>query len=985
MLPKAAVTGVDLSQNRLGDEGAYALRSLLGSVARMGIRSLAIKSNDLSPKGVCEIANALGAKSGLTALDVGSTNGYYKNVMGDLGALGLANLLTTNPSLHHLKMSCVGEVGFGKFIAHGLMAHCCLETLDVSDNWLTEGDCSRLLQALQVCTTLRRLDLSRNDMTATAGEALVTFVENSSGLTSLRLVGCDINTVGPNVVCLMGLVKAVSHSKTLTGLVLDDNAIGNRGSELLGKMLRRRVSLKYLSLGNCGIDNVSELALGVQRCPGLRSLNLRNNQIADVGAVVLARALCWTLSDPTPTLPVSDGEVKDVRYDENPEEAMWRCLDNGGRPGLRYLTLNCCGINEEGGCALVSVLGGPNELRRLTMVDNNIPPVAGKAFKTRIHHFLTLYRQQRDAATIRRTRRHERKKKHQIPFDLQQILGSLEAKREGQLLCLKTLDLRENRVQDTMMMEIDAMLDKNFRGFQLLDLELQLQTLAAWVARRPPLSQLVVSVGQAEVEERRLKEQALPTAHRESQVAKAAILEAIARDEATLAELTETNANVRSQLRQAEKDLARAQAEGAQMVLKAEKKLRDAQNLTEIARAQLRKVEEGLQLAKDEEGDELRRLRNSISSHKDQNEATIYDIKDVMEQIRRLIKTMQEDMAHVPEPEIVPAKFERRRKSSVKPESEEEEYKEEPKKRLLIMPEPLPLRVDLACDKGDIPRGAVNIQGSPTIHTLWANNRGLKSGSLLWVRLKPTKDEGMVAALRKWQRYRTATFVPGPSGSDAVNAAVYRAVEGRSGRIMKETWITTNALATGRNLLALAARTFGLPESAVAGLCYVPGSGCEPPLPFMVVVNELRQLRREKEEQDQETENARFRTHAPSSAIARAATIAFSAALGPPAGRKMTLKGAVHSMIPANARPLTLSTTTATSAATATAITNATAAVIISGAKMPVRKSVLDFNVGRGFLNPMPPLSAWDKDVLSPMPKHGPFSPGGDEGPLGGW
>jgi hypothetical protein len=76
-------------------------------------------------------------------------------------------------------------------------------------------------------------------------------------------------------------------------LILDDNPVGNVGVGQLAFVLShtRAHTLRNLSLVNCDITQLSELAYGLSTNTALQRLNLRGNYVQDGGAIALTNAL----------------------------------------------------------------------------------------------------------------------------------------------------------------------------------------------------------------------------------------------------------------------------------------------------------------------------------------------------------------------------------------------------------------------------------------------------------------------------------------------------------------------------------------------------------------------------------------------------------------------------------------------------------------------------------------------------------------------
>lgn len=145
-----------------------------------------------------------------------------------------------------------------------LMVGCDLTALSLGRCELGEGGARVMLEFLRLNTTLRDLDLSRNDIGL--------FISDAEALAGvLRL-----NT-------------------TLRELDLSWNEFRDERAQTLAEALHLNTSLTWLCLcGNdIGDDEAEALATAVRRNFALRSLILDHNRIQDRGGRALAEALCY--------------------------------------------------------------------------------------------------------------------------------------------------------------------------------------------------------------------------------------------------------------------------------------------------------------------------------------------------------------------------------------------------------------------------------------------------------------------------------------------------------------------------------------------------------------------------------------------------------------------------------------------------------------------------------------------------------------------
>ena len=154
------VTSLDLSHNRIDDDGAAALGILL------------MKKN-----------------YGLEVLKLND------NVIREAGARALGRALPVNTKLRelNLKLNRLGDIG-GQYIVDGLKSNESITSLNLGSNELAAESARALGEALKVNRTLLELDIAGNTLQEDGGRVILTAVENNSSLVKVdvRFSGVDI-------------------------------------------------------------------------------------------------------------------------------------------------------------------------------------------------------------------------------------------------------------------------------------------------------------------------------------------------------------------------------------------------------------------------------------------------------------------------------------------------------------------------------------------------------------------------------------------------------------------------------------------------------------------------------------------------------------------------------------------------------------------------------------------------------------------------
>ncbi|XP_013365205.1 PREDICTED: NACHT, LRR and PYD domains-containing protein 3 isoform X3 [Chinchilla lanigera] len=212
----------------------------------------------LTPSSCRGLFSALSAARALTELDLSD------NILGDLGMCVLCETLRS-PGCS------IRKLWLGRC---GLSHQCCsdlssvlsssrkLVELDLSDNPLGDFGACLLCQGL-----------------AYPGCALGKLCLVNSGLTS---VGCS------------ALASVLKTTRSLTHLYLRGNALGNAGLKLLCEgLLHPSCKLQMLELDNCSLTSHScwDLSTVVTSSRSLRKLSLSNNDLGDLGVMMLCEVL----------------------------------------------------------------------------------------------------------------------------------------------------------------------------------------------------------------------------------------------------------------------------------------------------------------------------------------------------------------------------------------------------------------------------------------------------------------------------------------------------------------------------------------------------------------------------------------------------------------------------------------------------------------------------------------------------------------------
>ena len=150
------------------------------------------------------------------------------------------------------------------------------------------GVFSSLVDLLTVNTSLKRLNLSGNNIGDPGATLLAQFLQTNLTLENVGLSRIQMGDAGAST-----LAKALTVNTSLTRLDLSNNNIGDLGAISLGKALvtnstLAKLNLSWIQMGDAGVTSLAE-ALTVNT--SLTWLDLSGSNIGEPGAISLAEAL----------------------------------------------------------------------------------------------------------------------------------------------------------------------------------------------------------------------------------------------------------------------------------------------------------------------------------------------------------------------------------------------------------------------------------------------------------------------------------------------------------------------------------------------------------------------------------------------------------------------------------------------------------------------------------------------------------------------
>lgn len=224
-----------------------------------------------------------------------------------------------------------------------------LESLDLKDNKIGPQGAMFLFHALREhCSHLTYLDVNEN---AIQDEALyhLALLLQSVKLRTLNVVTNHITPRGLPTLC-----DGVMACRTLTELSLAFNLLGDEGARIAAEVLGSHPSLRTLDLSDNHIGDLGAVAIAeafiLSSTSRIESLNLSVNHMGDVGVEAIAEALTKTNNKHFTALDLACNDaVTDVG-----RQALMRAV-----PHMRYvysLDLTSCDLSDDNAKALTEAI-----------------------------------------------------------------------------------------------------------------------------------------------------------------------------------------------------------------------------------------------------------------------------------------------------------------------------------------------------------------------------------------------------------------------------------------------------------------------------------------------------------------------------------------------------------------------------------------------------------------------------------------------------
>jgi len=269
---------LNLSDNRLGDEGLMALALKLGAFPAGGDMSASITSWSESAEGI---------KASVKYQETIST---LRRVMTDFNINSMAHRSEADRNEVLKRVSSAAEQ-LGAMVELATASLPRLRVLLVTQNGATVAGIAKMEDTLQINSRLEKLVLDHSDHRTTelGAKSLVTSLPVNLSLSHLSLGYCNLGTLG-----IIDLSKALLLNQGLQTLCLKGNQFGEEAAVALGVVLSSKsTALRYLNLNSCHLEDPSGLALtrALAGNRSLEALHMRDNLLREATGRALVDVL----------------------------------------------------------------------------------------------------------------------------------------------------------------------------------------------------------------------------------------------------------------------------------------------------------------------------------------------------------------------------------------------------------------------------------------------------------------------------------------------------------------------------------------------------------------------------------------------------------------------------------------------------------------------------------------------------------------------
>ena len=263
---------------------------LMSSLNRSKLRELDVTGTGISDPDFECLARYIHSTTSLEKMRIGRNEISVESI-GSLCRALSANSSMRTLNISHSDLTTSHCLCLGQLLRQPI--HCQIEKLVLMDCGLTSDGVGEVVRGLSDNHSLRKLDLSYNQIGSEGVVAMAAILKTNSSLERLDLGRCGIDSSGG-----VELGAALERNKTLRVLYLSGNALGDDGARGLSAGLENNLSLKRLWLEydeSLGEEGVSLLRNLERKRPDLRIYSDLVCEIVCVCVFVVSACVCVSM------------------------------------------------------------------------------------------------------------------------------------------------------------------------------------------------------------------------------------------------------------------------------------------------------------------------------------------------------------------------------------------------------------------------------------------------------------------------------------------------------------------------------------------------------------------------------------------------------------------------------------------------------------------------------------------------------------------
>ena len=264
-------------------------------------------------------------------------------------------------------------------LSDGIKSNNTLLEFNVSSNQITNVGAKKIGEAIQVNIALQKLDISNNKVADDGAAAISNSLKSNNLLQELNMSSNQITNVGAKKIG-----EAIQVNTTLQKLDIHSNRISDDGAAAISDGLKSNNTLLEFNMSSNQITNVGAKKIGeaIQVNTTLQKLNIYSNQVSDDGAAAISDGL--KSNNTLLEFNMSSNQITNVGAKKIGEAIQVNIA-------LQKLDISFNKVSDDGAAAISNSLKSNNSLQELNMSYNQITNEGAKKIAEAIKVNTTLH------------------------------------------------------------------------------------------------------------------------------------------------------------------------------------------------------------------------------------------------------------------------------------------------------------------------------------------------------------------------------------------------------------------------------------------------------------------------------------------------------------------------------------------------------------------------------------------------------------------